>query len=185
MKSSLTRRLRVEGLESRTLLAACPLDPGLALGLAAPIDQPPAIMADAQLPAMAETAIALAQQVERPLTMQDHSQAVVSLVDGSLHAEASGVATHLGRHTIEGSGFMNLQTGEIWDSGVITAANGDQIFYQHGAGTVTFTGGTGRFEGVSGGFTIVTETVGDPVVDPVAGTMTMNFLWTATGTINY
>ena len=65
MKSTLRRSLRFEGLESRTLLAACPVDGDLALGLAEPIDQAPPIttdqitelppgLADTQVPAVAE-----------------------------------------------------------------------------------------------------------------------------------
>lgn len=185
MKSTLNRRLRVENLESRTLLAACPVDGGLALGLAETIDQAQAILADAQLPAVTEAAIAHAQQVTRPFKIQATSTAVINLADGSLTAKACGMATHLGRYTIEGAGFMNPATGQGWDAGVITAANGDQIHYEHESGIVTFTGGTGRFEGVTGGFATVTEMVGDPIIDPVAGTMTMNFVWTATGTITY
>ena len=105
--------------------------------------------------------------------------------DGRFEAKAHGWATWIGRFTIEGQGIMNPATGESTDEGVITAANGDRIFYRHESGTVSFTGGTGRFEGVSGGFTTTPELVGEPIVDPVAGTMTMNFTWKARGTIKF
>ena len=80
---------------------------------------------------------------------------------------------------------MNLLTGKSQDEGIITAEDGEQLFYSHDSGTVTLTGGTGRFEGVTGSFTTTPQTVGDPIIDPIAGTTTINFLWKARGTIKY
>jgi hypothetical protein len=176
------------------LLAVCSVDDAPTLDVVVPIDQSSAIMADQlhhQAPRMvgsqelatAESGKIHSKQVVRPLKMQATSQAVVSLVDGSLEAKAWGVATHLGRYTVEGAGYFI--DGKLIDEGVIVAANGDKIFYTHDSGTVTLTGGTGRFEGASGGFTAAPEMVGEPIVDLDAGTMTMNFVWKATGTIKY
>jgi hypothetical protein len=80
--------------------------------------------------------------------------------------EGSGEATHLGKSTVEGRIDKNLSTSPatITSSGTVTAADGDQLFfaatYQKIATadpnifdlkvTLEFTGGTGRFEGVSG-----------------------------------
>jgi len=87
----------------------------------------------------------------------------------SVHGESTGNATHLGRYTVEYNGSVNLingsGTGFAW---VFTAANGDTVtavgtgqadvpgvggvlhIEEHG----TITGGTGRFAGASGSFTI-------------------------------
>jgi hypothetical protein len=47
------------------------------------------------------------------------------------------------------------------------------------------TGGTGRFEGATGEFFIVSIELTGMEIDPFAGTMTLSFVWTASGTICY
>jgi hypothetical protein len=78
--------------------------------------------------------------------------------------EGSGEASHLGKSTVEGRIDKNLSTGLVTSSGTVTAADGDQLFfdatYQKSATadpntftlkvTLKITGGTGRFEGVTG-----------------------------------
>jgi hypothetical protein len=82
--------------------------------------------------------------------------------------EGGGTATHVGKYTIVNSHCLNLSTGALTNGTFIkTAANGDQIFgtYTGGStiiqppapigifgvtGTIRFTGGTGRFAGVTG-----------------------------------
>lgn len=75
--------------------------------------------------------------------------------------EYTGTATHLGRFTREEQLFLNPD-GSFDGTIVFTAANGDELWLDfEGAftspttaeGTYTFTGGTGRFEGASGGAT--------------------------------
>ena len=72
---------------------------------------------------------------------------------------AEGYATHLGRFTREEVVLLNPVTGTINGTLVFTAANGDQLFGTVAAqftsptdvvGTITFTGGTGRFEHATG-----------------------------------
>lgn len=81
------------------------------------------------------------------------------LGDGILEFEVTGTATHLGRFT--GAGFVDLTTGT--GQNLLTAANGDQLFIDiveavvdESAGTISvrtvFTGGTGRFQNATGGF---------------------------------
>jgi hypothetical protein len=77
-----------------------------------------------------------------------------------LHVTATGEghATHLGRFTsIENAVIQPDGTAEA--KVVLTAANGDQLFWSDvssptsattSAGTITFTGGTGRFANASG-----------------------------------
>ena len=75
----------------------------------------------------------------------------------------TGTATHFGEFITEKS-YM-YYTGQTQVSGVMTAANGDGITWVHDliltpnpdgtvtvTGIVTVTGGTGRFEGISGTF---------------------------------
>jgi hypothetical protein len=85
-------------------------------------------------------------------------------VDGS----GTGIATHLGRFTMTWVATVNILSGSGSGSFHFIAANGDSIFTE-GTGqadltapagplpieeTLTITGGTGRFEGATGGFTL-------------------------------
>jgi hypothetical protein len=82
--------------------------------------------------------------------------------------EGGGNGTHVGRYTIVNSHCLDLATG-VFTNGSFTktAANGDQLFGTYSGtgtvivppapvgrfavqGTLTFTGGTGRFAGASG-----------------------------------
>jgi hypothetical protein len=86
----------------------------------------------------------------------------------SAHLEASGQATHLGRFTMDYSHRVNLETLEGTGSARFIAANGDELMTSvegraEPAGTPTsytvferhtVTGGTGRFAGASGVFTL-------------------------------
>lgn len=124
-------------------------------------------------------------QVPRPFKIRACSTAVVNAATGSYEARGHGVATHLGRYIVQGWGIWGGGAGGGAGHGVFTAANGDRLYYEDTPAQVTFTGGTGRFQGASGGFTFVVEPVGPPIVDPVAGTITMSFRWKGRGTITY
>ena len=72
---------------------------------------------------------------------------------------AEGYATHLGRFTREEDLVLNPTTGSIAGTLVFTAANGDELSALVAAqftsptnvvGTMTFTGGTGRFKNATG-----------------------------------
>lgn len=85
-------------------------------------------------------------------------------VDGN----GSGNATQLGRYAISFQAEVNLQTRSGPVSATLTAANGDQLFAEGwGQATptgqpnrvsiveeYTITGGTGRFAGATGNFTV-------------------------------
>lgn len=90
--------------------------------------------------------------------------AVVSATPGPtgvlLRVLAEGQATHLGRFVREELLLLNPTTGAATGTVTFTAANGDQIFGTVTAqftspttvvGSFSFTGGTGRFENVTGG----------------------------------
>jgi hypothetical protein len=97
----------------------------------------------------------------------DQVQGTTLLVDGS----GTGNATHLGRYTVTFEAVVNLET--LMGVGTMTfvAANGDSIFTTfNGQATPTpdpniflvveletITGGTGRFAGATGSFTLERE----------------------------
>ena len=139
------------------------------------------------LPAFAAQAKA---HVPRPLEMQAHSQQVwqVVRVDDEwipvelLSAEAWGVSTRCGPCYMALSGPPSPE-GIV--KGFITSANGDEISWVSTLADIThstITGGTGRFAGATGKFTVTILTQ-EASVDPDAGTMTIKFTWTASGTI--
>ena len=95
----------------------------------------------------------------------------------------TGNATHLGAFTFTAPHVVNLATRIATGSYVFTAANGDQVyadFVGHSTRTdqpgvikivevATITGGTGRFAGATGGFTVVR------LYDTIAGTTAGSF----------
>jgi hypothetical protein len=117
-----------------------------------------------------------------------------ALQTGSWTTTATPVATHLGRYTEEGEGgiyidydFANhiaLSPPYAKGHGRATAVGGDTIEWdsfewmgsQHV--TITFTGGTGRFEYVSGGFSY-----DHPAQDPTATEWIYEYI--GAGTITY
>ena len=120
--------------------------------------------------------------VTRPVTMQAHSQMVLRLADGSYNSKAEIIASHCGKSVGLGWGLFGGA-----GAGKIIAANGDEIFFDSPTTVLQgiITGGTGRFAGASGEFNIVAleQTGTDPGPEP--GTLTLSFVWTATGTITY
>jgi hypothetical protein len=106
---------------------------------------------------------------------------------------ASGEATHLGNSSETISVTLTPGPGPLCQTnsgtGVLAAANGDQIFLAAGgtscfdlatglidlSGTQTITGGTGRFEGASGSLTVA------GTVNPATGAIS----YTLEGSISY
>ena len=97
-------------------------------------------------------------------------QPPMARVDGS----ATGNATHLGRFTVEFPHTVNFATGSGEGTFTFTAANGDTLTAdftgqaQRGAVVsivekATIKGGTGRFTGATGGFTV------ERLFDPASG----------------
>jgi hypothetical protein len=82
---------------------------------------------------------------------------------------------------------LNLGTGEFLSgTGLVFGANGDTLDWKIGAipNTVVYTGGTGHFQGVTGGFTatITSETLLSNNSD---GTVTLAITYNRSGTITY
>jgi hypothetical protein len=126
--------------------------------------------------------------VTRPLkVLEGHLTIVVDPVTGAYHFTDWGFATHTGRFTNTGSGVVNLATGEFLSgSGVVLAANGDTISWKIGTtpNTVVYTGGTGHFQGVTGGFPATITSV-TPLSNNADGMETLAITYDGSGTITY
>jgi hypothetical protein len=137
--------------------------------------------------------------VERPLKVHSVNVWTIDLASAdhntgiapaTLHAE--GVATHTGRLTVDGAGLWDLSSTAtpvgmyVSASGDATAANGEHLTWKlpGTAYMLEFTGGTGRFENVSGGFTPV-KILDVAVTFPDAATMVVTIKAVGEGTITY
>jgi hypothetical protein len=114
------------------------------------------------LPAILGFALTAAAD-DQPVPFKGHfDEAVTSATpeaDGThVTTAGQGEATHLGRFTSNDHAVIHAD-GTIQAAGVLTAANGDQLFWSYVlsftsantvAGTFTLTGGTGRFVDASG-----------------------------------
>jgi hypothetical protein len=105
--------------------------------------------------------------------------------------EGGGTATHVGKYTIVNSHCVDPNTGALTaGSFTKTAANGDQLFGTYVGnssviqppapvgifavtGTLTYTGGTGRFAGITGTATMEGTLTADFSQQPVPATSTL------------
>ena len=155
------------GILTRTLIGT--------LGLAACLTIEPALAS-------------LDKAVTRPVkVVEGHLTITIEPVTGEYEFTDWGMATHVGLVTNSGAGVLNLATGQFLSgTGVIVTANGDLITWAVGTvpNTVDYTGGTGRFEGASGGISI---TVSSQTLLSLNDDGTLTFLMTyeADGTITY
>ena len=112
----------------------------------------------------------------------DGTQTVTPLTPplASVETDVTGTATHLGRFTMELPHTVNFATRAAQGTCTIVAANGDTLVAsftgQAQIGPIvsiveqaTITGGTGRFAGATGRFTI------ERLFDPAAGTTAGSF----------
>ena len=95
-----------------------------------------------------------------------------------------GESTHAGRYTNVASGSTRLSDLTFFANGVLTAANGDQIFWEeNGTPEIVMTGGTGRFQGITGSFAFTKFDVqGITVEYPIVSVMVS---FEGEGTITY
>lgn len=124
-------------------------------------------------------------QVTRPNKVWGHITIIVDLRDGSFEANGLEQQTHTGRTTHTVSGQMDLETGTILSgTGVLTAANGDEIFIGVGPyGEAIVTGGTGRFDGLKVTWTNTTVYNENVIVEwPF---LIRSYDWMGEGTITY
>lgn len=139
---------------------------------------------------LAQPAVASGKNpVTRPLRVWGNLTMVVEPLSGVYVFTDYAEATHTGRTTNSGSGVIDLDTGIFLSgSGVAVAANGDTLSWQVRSfptpNTIAYTGGTGRFEGVTGGFPGIITSVTLLSANP-DGTLTLFFTYEGTGTITY
>jgi hypothetical protein len=120
-------------------------------------------------------ALGKAKRITRPLAGMSMVTATVDLRTGKGPTDGTFVLSRLGRGTLhaDSSGFtLTGSTFVFSDTVTLVAANGDKVFAtDRGTGTVTptgitlsivgsITGGTGRFAGATGKFTITSRSVG-------------------------
>jgi hypothetical protein len=134
-----------------------------------------------------QPAVANAQPVTRPLKIiEGHMTIIVDQLTGAYHFTDSGNATHTGLYSATGAGIVNLITGQFLSgAGFVVTANGDTLSWEIGApNQVVYTGGTGRFSGVAGGFLAIINQV-TPLSNNGDGTITLAISYDGTGTITY
>lgn len=125
--------------------------------------------------------------VTRPLlVVAGHLTITVDPLSGDYTFTDWGWATHTGLYSNSGTGVVNLGNGEfISGIGTVIAANGDTLDWMIGdPNTVVYTGGTGRFVGVAGGFLAVITSV-TPLSSNPDGTVTLAIDYDGNGTITY
>jgi hypothetical protein len=125
--------------------------------------------------------------ITRPFRVKGDLALIVSQ-DPTTFGEAvgfgKGVGSHEGRFVVHTAGSYDFETGDFIGEGILTTANGDLIYFKmRNLGWVEFTGGTGRFENVTGGHTI--EPTAPPEQKEVDGQLIVIFRYTGQGTITY
>jgi hypothetical protein len=144
-------------------------------------------MAALAICALALTALGSAKNpVTRPVKGIGHAAIVVDLATRQAELTQWGQVTHLGRWTDSGEGIM-AGTFDYFVSGhgTTVAANGDTFDWEiTGPNSNRYTGGTGRFQGVTGGMTFTITSATDPVLNG-DGTMTLEFTYDMVGEITY
>ena len=125
--------------------------------------------------------------VTRPVKI--HGHATVTVVDpltGECQLTEWGQATHTGRYSNTGSTVMDLATGSLVAGyGTVVTANGDTIDWVIPAPYKgQFTGGTGRFQGITGGWDN-TQMSPQPPVFNLDGTITLVITYVGLGEATY
>ena len=133
-------------------------------------------------------AASLKNPVTRPVkVIEGHLTITIDPQTGEYEFTDWAWATHVGLAPNFGAGFLDLESGLFLSgTGVVTAANGDTLSWEVGTtpNSIVYTGGTGRFEGVSGGLSVI---VTSQTLLSVNGDGTLTFLMTyeGEGTITY
>lgn len=125
--------------------------------------------------------------VERPFIGHADAFWVINLVDGSSTVYQVAETSHFGRIILTGSANWDLATMiPVSGQGEALLPTGEKTFWViDPTGVVITTGGTGRYEHLTGIASTIKQT--DPIItiDPVAMTMTMTFSYVAAGTVTY
>lgn len=123
--------------------------------------------------------------VSRPVKLKADVAFIVSLDPATL-GEAVGISegegSHVGKFVINTAGAFDFETGDFVGEGVMTAANGDLLYFKmRSLEQVEFIGGTGRFENATGGYVIEPTTSIEQRT--VGGQLIVSFSYTGQGTI--
>lgn len=121
----------------------------------------------------------------RPVKVKADLAFLVSLDPATL-GEAVGISegqsAQLGKFVANTAGSYDFETSNFIGEGVLTAASGDLIYFKiNSRDGVRFTGGTGRFEDATGGYTI--EPTSSPEQRMVDGQLIVTFSYTGQGTL--
>jgi len=133
------------------------------------------------------TVASLENPVTRPVkVVEGHLTITVDPPSGAYHFTDWGWATHTGLFTNSGSGVLSLAAGEFLSgTGLVVAANGDTLSWMVGdPNMVVYTGGTGQFQGVTGGFLAVITSVTLLSIN-LDGTWTLAIDYKGNGTITF
>ena len=124
------------------------------------------------------------QPVTRPLHIQGQSTGLMDLFPFDLPWTEleQGVASEIGKFVSVGK--YSAYAPNALAFGILFAANGDQIHWEYSGGVTSLTGGTGRFEGVTGTWTFTEVSAYDYASDP-SGRLIIRYTWKAEGTITY
>jgi len=125
--------------------------------------------------------------VTRPVKVNADVVFIVNL-DPTALGEAVGLGngegSHVGRFAVHAAGSFDFETSEFVGEGILTAANGDLLYFKmRRLGGVQFTGGTGRFANATGGYMLTPTTPAEQRV--VDGQLIVMFSYTGQGTITY
>ena len=133
------------------------------------------------LPALAS----LDNPVTRPVKVWGNMTVVFNPMTGLGQCTDWGESTAGGRYSNAGWCALNAEGKFVAGEGVVVVANGDTIEWVIGSApnNVVYTGGTGRFEGVTGGF--VATATSQEVFDNGDGTWTSKVTYVGIGKITY
>jgi len=173
------------------LLAILTVAVGACADKAAPVPTAPSAVAASGAASLSPSSMGSGQMVGGLFTMTGHSDAAFTITDtcvpGSeyfpmgchFEGHGEGVASHFGR-------VVTADTGTFPNGGgTIVAANGDLVTFvsNNFTGTMTITGGTGRFTGASGSLTGLFTPAGAPLIE--GGFVKTSVTWRFEGTITY
>ncbi len=120
--------------------------------------------------------------VERSFQIKADVVMIISPADGTVVGGSEGEASNFGRFVVHFTGAFD-SAGAFQGKGFAKTAHGIIFFTMPDGGWAEFQGGTGRFEGVTGGHTLVpTATPEQRVVD---GKLIVTYSYTGDGTFAY
>ncbi len=130
-----------------------------------------------------------AHPVARPFLGQATVTWTINMLTGEATGYETGVATYLGDYLNESTAIYDIRPesfGIVSATGTVTAADGSQAFWKITAdqpGLVQVTGGTGRFEGLTGSLAAVSSE--EPIINVAFPIMTVTLTYKAAGTLIY